>query len=138
MIDREKVIKGLEICTSRPCYCTDCPYKANCYLDSQEVMEDALALLKEQRPHLLTLEEAEKTSCTWIEIKPNTIIGPRLIRIVPIDITACMVYTFGADMPTCYNTCDYNKTWRCWSVQPTLEEQLKEKWLDEDAGSRTL
>ena len=44
----ENVIKGLEICTSRPCYCTDCPYKANCYLDSQEVMEDALALLKEQ------------------------------------------------------------------------------------------
>ena len=47
MIDREKVIKGLEICTSKPCYCTDCPYKPNCYLDSQEVMEDALSLLKE-------------------------------------------------------------------------------------------
>ena len=53
MTDREKVIKGLEICTSKPCYCTDCPYKKTCYLDSQEVMEDALALLKEQ-------EELEK------------------------------------------------------------------------------
>lgn len=50
MIDREKVIKGLAICTTRPCYCTDCPYKPNCYLDSQEVMEDALSLLKEQEP----------------------------------------------------------------------------------------
>ena len=48
MPDIEKVIKGLEVCTSKPCYCTDCPYKANCCLDSQEVMEDALALLKEQ------------------------------------------------------------------------------------------
>lgn len=48
MIDMEKVIKGLEVCTSKPCYCTDCPYKANCCLDSQEVMEDALELLKEQ------------------------------------------------------------------------------------------
>ena len=48
MPDREKVIKGLEVCTSKPCYCTDCPYKANCCLDSQDVMEDALALLKEQ------------------------------------------------------------------------------------------
>lgn len=47
MTKREKVIKGLEICTSKPCYCTDCPYKVTCYLDSQEVMEDALALLKE-------------------------------------------------------------------------------------------
>lgn len=48
MTKREKVIKGLEICTSKPCYCTDCPYKVTCYLDSQEVMEDALALLKER------------------------------------------------------------------------------------------
>ena len=47
-MDREKVIKGLEICTTRPCYCTDCPYKANCALDSQNLMEEALALLKEQ------------------------------------------------------------------------------------------
>lgn len=44
----DEVIKGLEVCTSKPCYCTDCPYKASCCLDSQEVMEDALALLKEQ------------------------------------------------------------------------------------------
>lgn len=50
MLNREKVIKGLEICTSRPCYCTDCPYKKGCVLDSQEVMEDALKLLKEQEP----------------------------------------------------------------------------------------
>ena len=48
MPDREKVIKGLEICTTRPCYCTDCPYKKECCLDSQNVMEDALSLLKEQ------------------------------------------------------------------------------------------
>ena len=48
MADREKVIKALDICTSKPCYCTDCPYKVNCSLDSQEAMEDALALLKEQ------------------------------------------------------------------------------------------
>ena len=47
-MDKEKVIKGLEICTTRPCYCTDCPYKKECCLDSQDVMEDALSLLKEQ------------------------------------------------------------------------------------------
>jgi len=57
-MDREKVIKGLEVCTSKPRYCTDCPYKANCCLDSQEVMEDALALLKEKeattfKPHYI-------------------------------------------------------------------------------------
>ncbi len=87
---------------------------------------------------LLTLEEADKVSCTWVEISSNVIIGPRLIRIVPVDITACMVYTFGADKPTCYNTCNYNRTWRCWSAKPTPEEQLKEKWFDEDTDARAL
>ena len=49
MANLDKVIKGLDICTTRPCYCTDCPYKKDCVLDSQELMEDALALLKKQR-----------------------------------------------------------------------------------------
>lgn len=57
-MDKEKVVKGLEICTTRPCYCTDCPYKANCYLDSQEVMEDALALIKEQEEQIKTRDES--------------------------------------------------------------------------------
>ena len=61
MPDLEKVIKGLAVCTSRPCYCTDCPYKANCCLDSQEVMEDALALLKEQEPKAIAYIENRMT-----------------------------------------------------------------------------
>ena len=48
MADYEKTIKGLDVCTQKPCYCTDCPYKPDCYLDSQEVMEDALFLLRKQ------------------------------------------------------------------------------------------
>lgn len=56
MPDIEKVIKGLEICTTRPCYCTDCPYKKECCLDSQDVMEDALSLLKEQDKRIKELE----------------------------------------------------------------------------------
>ncbi len=59
-MDKEKVIKGLEICTTRPCYCTGCPYIKECCLDSQELMEDALALLKEQRavkPRVSSVEQ---------------------------------------------------------------------------------
>ena len=48
MADLNKVIKGLDICTTRPCYCFGCPYEKDCALDSQEIMEDALALLKKQ------------------------------------------------------------------------------------------
>ena len=60
-MDREKVIKGLEICTTRPRYCTDCPYKKDCVLDSQEVMEDSIALLKEQEAEV----EIEGGGSTW-------------------------------------------------------------------------
>ena len=87
---------------------------------------------------LLTLEEADEADCVWIEIVPHTIIGVRHVRLVSIDFTACMVYTFGADTPTCYNTCNYNKTWRCWSARPTFEQQIKEKWFDEYTGARAL
>ena len=71
----EKVIKGLEICTSRPCYCTDCPYKANCCLDSQEVMEDALALLKEQEAKTNCADSGMCEICSFYEramsVKPH-------------------------------------------------------------------
>ena len=48
MPDRKKVIEGLETCTAKPCYCRDCPYQTECALDSQQLMKDALILLKEQ------------------------------------------------------------------------------------------
>ncbi len=56
-VNIEKVIKGLEICTSRPCYCTDCPYTKECCLDSQNVMKDALVLLKAQEKRINELKK---------------------------------------------------------------------------------
>ena len=70
--DIEKVIKGLEICTTRPCYCTDCPYKKECCLDSQDVMEDALSLLKEQEEEIRQLKLALdiiKGTCSGIKVE---------------------------------------------------------------------
>lgn len=51
MIDREKVEKGLRICTSKE-PCNGCPYlnERNCSLS---MVADALALLEEQEPILL-------------------------------------------------------------------------------------
>lgn len=48
MPDLAKVIKGLEYCSGSKCV-VECPYYAfdNCY---DRVMEDAIALLKEQEP----------------------------------------------------------------------------------------
>ena len=58
MINREKVIKGTEICLSggKPDRCRSCPY----HLDGcdRQRMQDTLALLKEQearKPHYTTM-----------------------------------------------------------------------------------
>lgn len=63
MIDREKVIKGLELCTSGSEYgdntCQECPYfvsvKYGCH--RQQMEKDALELLKEQEAKPLRCKE---------------------------------------------------------------------------------
>ena len=52
MNDREKVIKGLEVCTANVSSCDGCPYfepveTIGCDF---QMMKDALALLREQEP----------------------------------------------------------------------------------------
>lgn len=56
MTDREKVIKGLDICLQRFRCGEDCPYYE---LECEQLREDALAMLKKQEarePHYTTLE----------------------------------------------------------------------------------
>ena len=79
MIDREKVIKGLECCIITPDICSDvCPYFGKCdendYCD-EKLFKDALALLKAQAPRLMTLGELT----VWD--------GPFLIEVRPCDKT---------------------------------------------------
>lgn len=64
MMDREKVIKGLEHC--RKTSCESCPYNATdvkssnpiCLID--EMLSDAIALLKEQQERIETLESLRR------------------------------------------------------------------------------
>ena len=48
MTDREKVIKGLEICAVGTNSCTPCPFKDNCKGTSNAAMAMAIKLLKAQ------------------------------------------------------------------------------------------
>ena len=106
-------------------YIEDISAEAISLLCGSALIREAPTITTEAR--LLTLEEADEADCVWIEITPHTIIGVRHVRLVSIDSTACMVYTFGAP-PSCYNACDYGTQWRCWSSKPTAEQMEKEKW----------
>ena len=64
-MDREKVIKGLDVCLNNidqsDCP-NDCPYLSDCSkyenrVVFQPLMRDALALLKEQEPKLVRIDE---------------------------------------------------------------------------------
>ena len=57
MIDREKVIKGLEHCSEDGC--KDCPYESDCTMcDGFSILaKDALALLKEESIPVSWLKE---------------------------------------------------------------------------------
>ena len=115
MADREKVIKGLEYCTGNH-LCSGCGYydpdNARCQKD---LMRDALELLKEQRPHLLTLDEADVAEVVWFEARNHTYIEPMLTRGKKFADETADWFRYGRD-------------WRCWSARPTYTQREEEPW----------
>lgn len=62
MVDREKIIKGLECCAKDNCTITDiCPYgKEDAGYCIERLCSDALTLLKEQEERIETLESLRR------------------------------------------------------------------------------
>ena len=72
-MDREKVAKGLEICTSDGMFCEDnCPYYNNVFC-KKLLMKNALALLKEQEAVEPVLDE--QTGRIWLCGKCGSYVG---------------------------------------------------------------
>lgn len=140
MPDREKVIKGLEKCIEHE-DCGDCPYVNACSDPFESavpcLMKDALELLKEQEPRVITREELKQFegSPCWFE-SSGTYMGKDGFWIIPT-----MFRTFFAGMIMSYTSvldgvgdCGelglsaYNKAWRCWTARPTTEQREAVKW----------
>lgn len=149
MIDKEKVIIGLEVClknTDQQDCPTDCPYLSDCskYEDRvifQPLMRDALALLKEQAPRVMTLEEALVDNNNSIEISPYVFVeikGRNDIFIGSVhddiygdyhsDDIKVRVYRIWMSDSKTYSKADYMKTVRFWNRKPTDEQRLEVKW----------
>ena len=133
MPDREKVIKGLEqfISDFKP-YCGN-------EADWGRVF-DALALLKEREPRVLTLEEVRdkqiKATPVWKETKSRNkglYVGWVLAYEVQTGqgITGdCLGMAEPSGRMVWYKLGDYGKTWRCWSAKPTDEQRKAVEWDD--------
>lgn len=110
MIDREKVIKGLEyhikeLSVGKTCY--ECPYFGDNPCEIQ-LIANTLELLKEQEPRVLTLEEAKKAEVCWLEQRGYE--------------------PYVTDDADTWNPEIYGKAYRCWSAKPTDEQRKAEKW----------
>lgn len=135
----EKVRNGLKCCTTQPnqygdCTSADCPYKGvSCF---QNLMDDALALLKAQEPRVMTLYEVAKMAADfsdcilWFEPKEIDSDMWFMAYAQPVESneTDIDIYEFGNEVPIDANKNLYGKKWRCWTTRPTDAQREATQW----------
>ena len=128
MTDREKVSKGLECCgVGVTMNCSKCPYdseKLGCF---RNLKADALNLLKEQEPRVMTKEEVlsqPEGAVVWRECHLSN--GQYELRPMVCDGKGCCG-DFGLSAECKYDfDCRYYV--RYWTNKPTDEQRKAVKW----------
>ena len=138
MIEREKVIKGLEyhlkeLTVGKTCY--ECPYCGDNSCEIQ-LIANAISLLKEQEPRVLTLEELKTIGdkdAVYLETIVMNLGEPNVKPAIyqpdnSDDEYVCVVSTWFKS--GFYSPHNYLKSWRCWSSRPTDEQREAVKWYE--------
>lgn len=118
MPDREKVVRAVETC-----FDSWIDKHRNMGLDLHEVerlKREALELLKEQEPRVLTPDEADVAEVVWFEARNHTHIEPMLTAGKRFADETADWFRYGRD-------------WRCWSARPTYAQREEAPW-DEITG----
>ena len=160
MPDREKVIEALRICRESlgTKNCRKCPYMrgrdgtGTCYpIDAEEngvhlcwqdLVDDAIALLKEREPRVMTLDEVlTADDFVWAEIyTPSKWSWCAIyVKIIPV-VSNDEIVRIEEDCGTGWtkSKSDYGKRgfldggWRCWTARPTEEQMRDTKWEETD------
>lgn len=142
MDKREDVIAGLkkmrenggcEVVGKRDC--EKCPY-SNVHYCCDQIIDDALELLKAQEPRVMTLEDVMKLRFNDVVYFEMTVSGVVIPAIV-IDVIEHMpdgdigIVQFRLIQEPTAN-CDleyYGKKWRCWTSRPTDEQREETPWM---------
>lgn len=158
-MDKKTVIEKLECFRLKadPQHCTEekCPYnnadpEFGCWCLSNRLIYDALELLKEQEPRLMTLEEVKAIALreterilssgvepVWLEQNDDGLTNLNLVLIswwymdnLDEDETEFefIAKYFGTDIDDTLNYLDYGTRWRVWSSKPTIEQRKAVKW----------
>ena len=138
MLDREKVIRGLEIHTGLFSLCKDgCPYFREDGSQCKELLKDALNIIKEQEAKLLTFEEVKNHFHVPIKLLGGIEEYVDFENdIEPLYLECDIEDAWTVHWRTYENTKeyleswekDYGKTWRCWTKKPTEEQKRSVKW----------
>ena len=97
--------------------------------ESAKVVRDAIELLKEKKPRLLTLKEVKQANVVWCEwgCVEGYVVCMLVDKIDPdgdyrlIESNGCGLY---------YSSSEYNESWRCWTDRPTEEQRNAVPWKE--------
>ena len=130
MAELEKVIDILGACGTDDCdnYPLNGDERCSGFVDVPvEVLMDAIALLKEQEPRVLTLKELQAVETPW---NRNT---PPYLFVEERSATGSRWMNWGfmrdcVRLPGTMGVQNYGFKWRVWNLQPTPEQMRDTKW----------
>ena len=136
MAELKKVINGLVCCKptffeAAQCY-QNCPYdkyghdKGGCV---DQLISDALSLLKAQEPRVMTLEESGEDIEIWYESINGACGYGDLCYDSKADLALYTPHGIKGVEESAYN-----KTWRCWTSKPTDEQRAATPWAEPPKG----
>ena len=129
-MDREKVLKGLEYCKEYFSCCSKCPYWQDKLLCTSHLVRDALELLKEQEPRVMTLEEVKAFGWDYCYLEEARLPDKEYLSACGYYALTCITWPRITLMRMRYGDDSYGKKWRCWSAKPTDEQRQAVKWDD--------
>lgn len=123
--DRGNTIKAIEICYTLGHNCTECPLfsEDDC---NDKLMRDALSLLKEQEPRVMTITEAYTADFAYVECVG--VITPALRTSNEREGHRESYFATQQLGGEWMRWADYDITWRCWTSRPTEEQRKEEPW----------
>lgn len=127
MINREKVIKGLE----KLRIVSECDHRKVDGYATADLCNDTLELLKAQEPRVMTLEEVKSSvgNDMYLEISTRKD-EMSYITAATLDGAGQKGVVFYCDH---FDFVAYNRRlygWRCWTSRPTYEQMEATPWAD--------
>lgn len=91
-------------------------------------MEDALAMLKEQEPRVLTLEDVKAFDWDYCYLEEERLPGKEYRAVCGDYALTCITWPCVTSMRIQHGDESYGREWRCWSAKPTDEQRKAVKW----------